>query len=122
MQTCYCTRPAASTTVARSGTVTPDTTLPGDCGTGTFEIHNLGRGNAQMVWGFNSSLGPAIYRNLEVNWVREKLGNSGGWTDAQPMFGAGYRNQKNVSTGTGTVTGDLSGSVTLVWGARSAPC
>jgi hypothetical protein len=108
----YCTATGA-------GVVSPDSTgeESGDCGSSYITINNQGGGYAGFSWGFASSLGPVVYRGLEVNWVNELFGNSGGWPDGSAMLGSNYSSPvRRVGTGQGNVFGDVGGYVVLLWG------
>lgn len=97
--------------------VSPANQVGGDCGTSYIYIDNYGGGNAHFRWGFNSTAGPVVYRSLEINWFNNRWGNWGSWPDSSFMAGSSYGNSRTVQTGSGSVEGDLTGSVTLWWGA-----
>lgn len=107
-------------TAAGTAAIHPDSTgtEPGDCGTSFITINNLRGGRAQFIWGFSSTLGTVIGRNLAVNWLNELFGNFGGWGDSSVMFSSSYSSPaRTVATGEGEVFGDEGGSVLLWWGA-----
>jgi hypothetical protein len=108
---------------ARAAGIRPDSTgtAAGTCGTSFITINDLRHGNAQFIWGFSSSLGAVIDRNLELSWVNETFKGKGfgGWPDNSIMAGVNYSSSPmTVQTGEGDIFGDLGGSVVLWWGAR----
>ena len=90
----------------------------GNCGCSYLDLFNRQRGYAGMLYGFKSTKGSVIHRNLHVGWINLTQSSSGGWNDNHYMASSKYSADRHVDTHRGEVAGDLSGSVTLWWGAH----
>jgi len=108
----YCATNAISSDGAR-----PADQEDGTCGSSSIYIYNDDDGGqALFVWGFSSSDGSVIVRNLEISWSNWTQLYSGGYSDVDGMANANYVRSQLVNTGTGFVANGLSGSITLWWG------
>jgi hypothetical protein len=95
-----------------------DDTQQGNCGLSWIYAWNAGGGNATVWWGFNSFLGPVVYRNLTVSWSNWDTGTSGFFPDKNYMFSHLYEKEMDFQTKPGQVLVGLSGTVTLAWGGQ----
>ncbi|HEV8557123.1 MAG TPA: hypothetical protein VGR06_12090 [Actinophytocola sp.] len=94
---------------------TPQNTVYGDCGYSFIYIYALGSLEAQVYYGFGSSLGAVVYRNLGVGWASTS-GLSGGWNDSGVMASSTYATNRYINPGYGTTYVALGGDVVLWWG------
>lgn len=84
------------------------------CGTGYFQISNLGGGRAIAYYSFVSS-STAIYRSVSGNFG---LGlNNVVISDSGPMFGTTWAGSREGYTGIGLVSGRITISLLTVWGS-----
>ncbi|MFI9386120.1 hypothetical protein [Kutzneria sp. NPDC052558] len=102
----------------RSGGITPQGVVTGDCGDSYIWVTNRGGGTANISYGFDSSLGTVVYRGLHVSWYNWGTGGASGWDDSGFMFSSSYGTNSNIRTGAGWVTAGLTGYVELVWGGE----
>jgi hypothetical protein len=84
------------------------------CGWSWIFVYNEGGGTARFEYGFVTTLGTAVRRNLVISVITTGWGTGIG--DSNWMFSASYSNAKRYHTGPGSVIGGLSGTVLLVTG------
>ncbi len=101
---------------ALSGSVAPDNTTVGDCGSSALAMANYGHNYAQFSYGFHSTEGNVVYRSLGINWTNWNTGGSGSFGDSNWMNNSFYSTTRNQLTYSGFVTGSMSGWVLLWWG------
>lgn len=99
-----------------TGVAVPENTRWGNCGASWIYVSNRRSGNAYVWWGFLSTLGTVVYRNLNAHWANYSRGTAGGFLDKNYMFSSSYTNDRVFKTAAGEVAVALSGSVRLVWG------
>jgi hypothetical protein len=91
--------------------VSPSNVVAGNCGTSFIWVYNNGGGDADILWGFGSSLGPVFYRDLTIAWYNWDSGGAGSYHDANWMASSSYSKSRVFHTYAGYVTVGLSGSV-----------
>lgn len=96
--------------------VGPDDIRYGSCGSSEIWISSAGGGDASIEYGFNSSLGPVVYRNLGIGYAGDD--DSGGWNDSGVMASSSYYAADTLFTGVGQADTSLGGTVTLAWGGQ----
>ncbi|MBM6400448.1 hypothetical protein [Phycicoccus sonneratiae] len=109
----YC--PAAGRT---SGDVTPQNTVYGNCGSSFIYIEdpNWTSSTARFRYGFSSSKGIVVSRNLAVGYSGAR--GPGGFSDSGFMASTSYSHTSGErTTGSGYLYATLGGTVTLFWGA-----
>jgi hypothetical protein len=96
--------------------VAPQDTVSGNCGTSEVYIENDGNGYGVIIYGFASSQGTVVYRDLTIGWggnLAEGIHDDNGW-----MYSTSYYATTNeVYPGAGPAYADMGGSVQLLWGA-----
>lgn len=103
----YCPAPS-------KGGVTPQTVQTYNCGSSWIYAYNKGyRGKLWVSYGFSSTNGSVVYRNLTIGT------SSGiGWGDAAWMASTSYNTERfvgNFNVGSWQ-SASMSGSIVLVWG------
>jgi hypothetical protein len=101
---------------AGAGVAQPDNLVRGNCGDSFLYMSNARSGNASFRYGFDSSQGHVIDRNLVVSWVNWTRGVHGNFHDSIAMWNTHYSHTVAKYTQTGFVSGVLSGDVILWWG------
>jgi hypothetical protein len=104
--------------LTENGTALPMDTQWGNCGSSWIYVFNNGGGNADVLWGFNSTLGTVVHRNLTVYWSNWHTGMNGSFLDKHHMFSSFYQKSRVFHTKPGSVLVGLTGTVTLVWGGQ----
>jgi hypothetical protein len=99
-----------------SGANAPNNEVGGNCGYSYLYMYNAHRGDARFHYGFHSTDGTVIDRNLTISWANWTHGVVGNFPDSIGMFNATYRNTVDKYTKSGFVTGVLYGDVFLWWG------
>jgi hypothetical protein len=93
-------------------------TVPGTCGDSfMYVLNDADGGGAHLLYGFDSTAGTVIFRNLIVGWLNNTHLNSHEFSDIGIMASDNYEQMPPVYTRTGRVTAWLGGGVTLWWGA-----
>ena len=91
-------------------------TVTSNCGTSTILLNRIGGGRTLSVnYGFYSSLGDVIFRNLWVA-VGSGGGSVGGWGDVSGMFHYVYNGARLQTFPSGMAYAQLGGTVNLWWG------
>ncbi len=103
----YCT--AANTKVAPNGVVY------GDCGDSWIYIFDVGGGDADIDYGFDSNWGAAVYRNLSIGYAGSE--SADGWSDSDWMGSSSYSSSREyLPVGVGDAYASMGGSIGLWWG------
>jgi hypothetical protein len=103
----YC---AAATTK-----ITPNGVAYGDCGDSWIYIFDVGGGDADIDYGFDSSWGAAVVRNLSIGYAGWE--SSGGWSDSGWMSSSSYSSSREyIPVGPGDAYASMGGSIGLWWG------
>lgn len=102
------------------GSRSPDTVVTGNCGSSEIYIYTdystPDLGWADIKYGFASTKGTVIYRNLGVGYAGES--DSGGFNDSSVMFSSSYTRTVSRYVGSGEAYASVGGTVTLWWGAQ----
>ena len=101
-----------------SGPVAPAGTVTGNCGSATLEADALRRARTQFFEAARSSRGPINYVRWQVVWVNqrtERQDNVGG-REARFTLSSTWEHSDVVSTGTGRITGTMTGYVLTALG------
>lgn len=102
---------------ASNTTISPNGVVYGNCGDSWIYIFDVTLGDVDIDYGFDSSLGTVVYRNLGIGFAG--TANSGGWPDNGWMFSSSYySSRQNIYVGYGEAYASLGGTVTLVWGGQ----
>lgn len=112
----YCpVAPSAS----NGGHVTPaDSTVYGACGSSWMHVTSGGPGIAKFSYGFQSSEGTVVYRQLDGGWDSSR-GADKPLTDYGYMFSSRYDGVREANVGDDTaVHAWITGQVTMVWGGH----
>ena len=101
-----------------TGSAAPNAVAYGNCGDSWIYIFDDTEGNAEIDWGFDSSLGAVVYRSLSVGY--SGVDESGGWPDAAWMSSSSYANARTgIWVGPyGEAYATVGGTVTLWWGGQ----
>lgn len=91
-------------------------TTYGDCGSSWLLMWDYGHNYADFSYGFQSSQGNVVRRNLGINWTNWSTGGSGSFGDNDWMNSSYYNTTRTEYTYSGFVTGSMSGWVLLWWG------
>lgn len=103
---------------SESDEVGPRNTRYGNCGSSWIYIEQGTASKARFRYGFSSSKGAVIARNLAVGYVGGN-GQPGGFNDSGVMASSSYqRTTSNITVGRGYLTAQMGGTVTLFWGAK----
>jgi len=97
-----------------AGGVSPMNVVPGNCGESWIYLVDKDNGYGSINYGFNSSQGNVIYRNLVVSYAGQRSGNV--FPDAAWMNGYYFQTGQVRYMGYGWASVVLGGSVTLWWG------
>lgn len=97
----------------------PTNTVPGTCGTSfLFVFDESNGGDGTIRYGFNSSLGPIVSRNLSIGFAG--VDNLGSFGDASLMFSSSYESARTVFFGAGGLGyAQMGGTATTSFGL---PC
>lgn len=102
---------------AGSGDVSTNGIVYGNCGSSEIWLSNEpGVGWASVVYGFNSSVGTVVHRNLGIGVAGDDASPS--WNDSGWMNSSTYYAGNSVWTGIGWAYASLGGTVTLIWGGQ----
>lgn len=88
----------------------------GNCGTDNISLVPGPDANVTIYYGFDSSIGPVVYRDLSVGYAGGSF--LGSFPDQSVMFGSSYSGSNTVFTGVGEAFATLGGTVTLVYGLQ----
>ncbi len=102
--------------------MSPYTIVSGACGSSRISIiHYPTVAQALILWGFDSTQGNVIFRNLTISWNNSTPGGArGSFGDTGPMLSTRWRNQRVVNSGAGTIFAALDGWILLWWGGTCA--
>lgn len=95
----------------------PNDTVVGNCGSSWLYIRDTGIREATFSYGFASSQGVVIHRELNGYWSSTS-GLSGYLNDTALMASSSYSTTRSRGTGYGAVNAWISGRVTLYWGGK----
>ena len=97
------------------GQLVPMDQATGTCGSSWLYIRDTGIREATIRYGFSSSWGVVVSRQLFGYWSSTS-GLKGNWTDISLMASTSYSTTRTRNTGYGGATAWVSGEVTLFWG------
>jgi hypothetical protein len=101
---------------ASGAAAVPETTVDGNCGDSFLYMWNHRGGEATFWYGFHSTKGTVLHRDLHVSWVNWNQSVLGNFNDSIYMWDASYSQTTSKYTKPGFVSGVLYGDVLLWWG------
>lgn len=100
---------------ATQGGIHPDGYATGNCGSSYVFIYDNNGGTADVAYGFNSTIGNMVYRNLVITWSGDEA--SGSFPDAAFMNNFTYNSPlRLIIPGYGPAGAHLGGSATTFYG------
>lgn len=111
-----------SVTTDPGGVLSNGDPVEGNCGSSQLNLSQAGPNTTRANQRLLSSQGPIIYVNDSINVSNTSSGGTTILSWNRPAFGSVFEDSQNAYTGSGSITGRLSGTATVQSGATTILC